>query len=40
MDFIDFETTVTSNLEVGREDEVSDVDSLHSLVGDNTKIKK
>ena len=39
MDFIDFEATVTSDQEVGREDEVSDVDSLHSFIDDNTEVE-
>ena len=39
MDFIDFEATVTSDQEVGREDEVSDVDSLHSFIDDNNEVE-
>ena len=40
MDFIDFEATVASDNEVGSEDEVSDVDSLKSFIGDKTKIEE
>ena len=39
MDFIDFEATVASDQEVGSEDEVSDVDSLHSFIDDNTEVE-
>ena len=39
MDFSDFEATVASEQEVGSEDEVSDVDSLHSFIDDNTEIE-
>ena len=39
MDFINFEATVASDQEVVREDEVSEVDSLHSFIDDNTEIE-
>ena len=39
MDFIDFKATVASDQEVGSEDEVSDVDSLHSFIDDNTEVE-
>ena len=37
MDFIAFEPTVASDQEVGSVDEVSDIDSLHSFIDDNTE---
>ena len=40
MDFIDFEDTIASDNEVGREDEVSDVDSLKSFIDDKTEIEE
>ena len=39
MDFINFEATVASDQEVVSEDEVSEVDSLHSFIDHNTEIE-
>ena len=39
MDFINFEATLAGDQEVGSGDEISDVDSLHSFVDDNTEIE-
>ena len=40
MEFVDFEAVVTSNNEVGSEDEVSDADSLKSFNDDKTEVEE